>query len=411
MVYRGHSCGQRITKGATLMTPLRKHLLADMQTRNLPPETQQRYITEVVHLALYHRQAPNLLSIDEICNYLGRCQKALPAESYRETAEAIKFFYTQTLGRPWVGGPPSAAQEAQAGTSLARQSPEAPSLLLRQRMLDDMTVRGMAAGTQQQYLSACDRFEAYYRKSPEYLGLDHIKTYQLYLVREKKLAWSTLNIVVCALRFLYGTTLGKDWAIKHIPYAKLGRKLPEVLSLEEVAQFLKPIENIKHRAMLVTAYAVGLRLSEVASLRVTDIDSKRMVIRVQEGKGRKDRYVMLPPDLLALLRDYWKAVRPSGPWLFPGASAGQHLTSGALAKICARISERSGLAKKVTLRTLRHTFATHLLEDGANIRKIQLLLGHSSLSTTATYTHVATSEVCATRSPLERLPKDPEPVE
>jgi site-specific recombinase XerD len=395
------------------MTPLRRHLLADMQAQNLPQMTQQRYIVEVTHLALYHRQSPDLLSTHEICNYLERCQRALPAESYCEAEEAIKFFYTRTLGKRWVAGPPRTPPKTEAqvepSTPMHSQSAEASSVPLRQRMLNDMVVRGMATGTQQQYVSACARFAAYYRKSPEYLEISHIKAYQLYLVRERKVSWSTLNIAVCALRFLYGTTLGKDWAINHIPYAKRGTKLPEVLSLGEVAQFLKPIENIKHRAMLVTAYAVGLRLSEVASLRVADIDSKRMVIRVQQGKGRKDRYVMLPPDLLTLLRDYWKAVRPSKSyWLFPGATADQHLTSGALARICARISERSGLAKKVTLRTLRHSFATHLLEDGANIRKIQLLLGHSSLSTTATYTHVAASEVCATRSPMERLPKDPD---
>lgn len=245
------------------------------------------------------------------------------------------------------------------------------------------------------------------RQIPACLGLEHIRNFQIYLVHQKKLSWSTLNIAVCALRFLYGTTLGVDWDIKHIPYAKVGRRLPEVLSLEEVAQFLKPIENIKHRAMLVLGYAVGLRLSEVASLRIADIDSKRMVIRVKAGKGRKDRYVMLPPDLLTLLREYWKAVRPTGKvWLFPGAKPDQHITSDALGKICARIAKLSGLRKKVSLRILRQSFATHLLEDGANLRKIQLLLGHSSLTTTALYCYVAASEVCATRSPLELLPKD-----
>lgn len=387
------------------MTPLRKHLLADMQSRNLPQETQQLYIVEVTHLAMHHRKSPDLLGTQEVHSYLARCQRAFPAESYLKTEEAIRFLYTQTLRRQWVGEPAGVLPEApemKAGTSVP----------VRQRMLDDMAVRGMSPGTQHQYASVCARFAAYFGESPENLGPSHIKAYQVYLVRERRVAWSTLNIVVCALRFLYGTTLGKDWAIKHIPHPRLGKKLPEVLSLEEVAQFLKPIENIKHRAMLVTAYAVGLRLSEVASLRVGDIDSKRMVIRVQQGKGRKDRYVMLPPDLLTLLRDYWRLVRPSGGhWLFPGASADQHIAKGTLAKICTQISERSGLTKKVSLRTLRHSFATHLLEDGANIRKIQLLLGHRSLSTTATYTHVATSEVCATRSPLELLPKEPEPLE
>lgn len=392
------------------MTPLRKHMLADMQAQNLPEQTQQRYIVEVTHLAMQHQKSPDLLGKQDIRKYLDRCRQALPPEVYDGTEEAIRFFYTQTLRRTWVDGPAGTPPEAPAEQAGTPFQPEALASPLRQRMLDDMAVRGMSPGTQHKYVAFCARFAAFFRRSPEHLGPEHIRTFQVYLVRDRKVAWSTLNGAVCALRFLYGITLGKDWAITHIPHPKLGRKLPEVLSLEEVAQFLMPIQNIKHRAMLVTAYAVGLRLSEVASLRVADIDSKRMVIRVQQGKGRKDRYVMLPPDLLTLLRDYWKAVRPSGPWLFPGASPDQHLTRGTLAGICADISKRSGLTKKVTLRTLRHSFATHLLESGANIRKIQLLLGHSSLTTTAMYTHVAASEVCATRSPLELLPKKPEPL-
>jgi site-specific recombinase XerD len=274
---------------------------------------------------------------------------------------------------------------------------------LRQKMIDDMTVRRLSDGTQRLYLIACTSFAAYHRKSPEHLGPKDIQAFQLHLVRDKKVAWSTLNIHVCALRFLYGVTLGKDWAIKHIVYAKLPKKLPEVLSLEEVAQFLDCVGNIKHRAMLLVAYAAGLRLMEVACLRVADIDGKRMVIRVQSGKGSKDRYVMLAPALLVLLREYWKVVRPH-PWLFPGAVPDQHIAGGTLAKICFKAWQKSGLQKRVTFRTLRHTFATHLLENGTNIRVIQVLLGHRSLNTTATYTHVATSTICATPSPLGLLP-------
>ena len=383
------------------MTRLRRHMLADMQAHNLPEETQAQYIARVASLAAHYRRSPEDLRRSEVFGYLGLCRRSHPGDNYAVTVEALRFFYTETLGKKW--DPPAPPRE---------QRPAEQPKSLRQRMIDDMTVRGMAPGTQKVYVAACLRFAQHYNRSPEHLGLEHIKNYQLHLVRQKKVAWSTLNIAVCALRFLYGITLGKDWAVQHIPYAKQGRQLPEVLSLEEVAQFLKPIENIKHRAMLVTAYAVGLRLSEVASLRVTDIDSQRMVILVKAGKGRKDRYVMLPPDLLTLLREYWKAVRPGGNlWLFPGAKPDQHIASGTLAKICTKMSRRSGLTKKVTLRTLRHSFATHLLEDGANLLKIKLLLGHSSLLTTSTYLHVATSEVCSTRSPLELLPKESAPEE
>lgn len=275
---------------------------------------------------------------------------------------------------------------------------------LRQRMIDDMTVRNLAPTTIQVYIAAVAAFAQYHHASPENLGPGEIKAYQLYLVRVKQVAWSTLNIAVCALRFLYHVTLQKDWAIQHIVRPKSPKRLPQVLALEEVAQFLDPIKNIKHRAMLVTAYSAGLRLSEVARLRVVDIDSKRMVIRVVAGKGRKDRYVMLSPTLLTLLREYWKAVRPK-EWLFPGVNPDRHITAGSIGKACTRAWKASGLQKKVTMRMLRHSFATHLLEGGTNIRTIQVLLGHRSLNTTATYTHVATSTVCATPSPLDRLPQ------
>lgn len=231
-----------------------------------------------------------------------------------------------------------------------------PVTPLRQSMIDDMSVRGMAAGTQAHYISHCAQFAAFHKKSPEHLGLAHIKAYQVYLVRDKKVSWSTLNIAVCALRFLYTVTLGKDWDIRHIPFAKKAKKLPVVLSLEEVAEFLEPITNIKHRAMLVTAYACGLRLMEVASLRVTDIDSKRMMVRVEQGKGKKDRYVMLSQVLLELLREYWRRVRPQGPWLFPGGKPGEHISGGTLAKACRSAWEKSGLQKRVTVHTLRHSW-------------------------------------------------------
>lgn len=273
---------------------------------------------------------------------------------------------------------------------------------LRQRMIDEMTLKNLAPGTQDRYVRAVAAFALYFRKSPEHLGLAEIKAYQLYLVREKKFSWSSLNLAVCALRFLYNETLGKDWIVLHIVHPKREKHLPEVLSLEEIEQFLKPVVNIKHRAMLTTAYAGGLRLSEVCRLQVTDIDSKRMVIRVNQGKGRKDRYVMLSPVLLELLREYWRAVRPMR-WLFPGASPEKHITPNSLGRACTAAWTKSGLKKKVTVRQLRHSFATHLLEDGANIRVIQVLLGHRSLNTTAIYTHVATSTVCATQSPLDKL--------
>lgn len=274
---------------------------------------------------------------------------------------------------------------------------------LRQRMLDDMKLRNMSEGTQKRYVDAVAKFALFHHKSPDRLSLDDIRAYQLYLINEKKVSFSTLNIVVCALRFFYRATLHKEWVVEHVVYAKRGKKLPVVLSLDEVAQYLEPIANIKHRAMIMTAYATGMRRSEVACLTVPDIDSRRMVIRVAMGKGQKDRYVMLSPSLLVILRAYWRVVRPTH-WLFPGAKPDSHIQGAAIGKACAKAHRASGLEKKVSAHTLRHSFGTHMLEAGTNVRVIQVLLGHSSLATTTKYMHVATTTVCATPSPLELLP-------
>ncbi len=216
------------------------------------------------------------------------------------------------------------------------------------------------------------------------------------------------NQALCALRFLYNVTLGKDWIVKSIVCPKQEKKLPVVLSPAEVCQFFQAITNLKHRAILMTAYAAGLRVSEVVALRVEDIDSKRMVIRVRQDKGRKDRYVMLSPRLLDLLREYWKARRRrpelrSSPWLFPGQNPDRPMTSKPVHDACRTVRESSGLSKRVTVHTLRHSFATHLLEAGTDIRTIQVLLGHRSIKTTALYNHVSTAKLEATHSPLDRL--------
>jgi site-specific recombinase XerD len=197
-------------------------------------------------------------------------------------------------------------------------------------------------------------------------------------------------------------TLRKDWVVQHIAYPRLPRKLPIILSLAELQQFLEAIPNLKHRAALMTAYAAGLRVSEVVALKVADIDSQRMVIRVEQGKGCKDRYVMLSPRLLTILRTYWKRVR-SKEWLFPGAKPNQHLSVRTLQVICRNARQNSGLTKPVTMHSLRHCFATHLLENGTDLRTIQLLMGHRSLSSTGRYLRVATSSVCSTSSPLDLL--------
>jgi len=281
--------------------------------------------------------------------------------------------------------------------------------ILRQRMSEDMQLRNLALNTQVSYLQQVSCFARHFGKSPAELGEEQIRTYQIFLTTEKKLSPSSIHTAVAALRFLYKVTLKRDWTVEDaLPLPKKPQTLPVVLSPEEVQQFLACVESVKHRAILTTCYAAGLRISEAVHLKPTAIDSKRMVIRVEQGKGQKDRYVMLSPALLEILRSYYRLVRPR-EWLFPGDRPSQPITRDAVGNACEKALRLSGLAKPVTPHSLRHAFAVHLLESGADVRTIQLLLGHRGLATTARYLRIATSKVCATTSPLELLPH-PEPM-
>lgn len=275
---------------------------------------------------------------------------------------------------------------------------------LRQRMLDDMAVRNLAKNTQSAYLQQIVSYARHFHRPPEELGPEEIRAYQIHLTQTRMLAPSSVSIATGALRFLYKVTLKRDWAVDEIPMPKRPFKLPVILSPEEVDQFLNSIGSIKHRAILMTAYAAGLRVSEATHLKVTDIDSQRMMLRVDQGKGRKDRYVMLSPRLLEVLRTYWKAIRPT-LWLFPGDLPDQPISRDAVGQACQKAHRASGIKKPVTPHSLRHAFATHLLERGTDVRTIQLLLGHRSLATTSRYLKVATTTVCATTSPFDLLPK------
>jgi integrase/recombinase XerD len=273
---------------------------------------------------------------------------------------------------------------------------------LRRRMIEDMRLRNFAPGTVDVYVNCVARFARHFGKSPELLGPDDVRAYLLHLIEQRRSSWSYYNQNLQALRFLYNVTPGRDWVLKHLACPKRPKRLPVVLSGEELVRFFAAIASLKHRASLMTAYAAGLRVSEVTALHVEDIDSRRMVIHVRQGKGSKDRYVMLSPKLLELLRAYWKAARPRA-WLFPGSDPERPITTSAVRKACQRAREAAGLGKHVTVHTLRHSFATHLLEAGTDLRTIQVLLGHHSPRTTAVYTHVSPTAVRATTSPLDRL--------
>jgi integrase/recombinase XerD len=274
---------------------------------------------------------------------------------------------------------------------------------LRRRMIEDMQIRNLTPNTQRVYIAQVFRFACHFRKSPEHLGPAEIRTYLLHLVQDMHLAASSVIVAVSALRFFYTVTLKRTWVVKDdIPTGRQAKKLPVVLSKDEVAHFLGAVDNLKHRVILTVCYATGLRISEAVRLTPAAIDSKRMVIRVEQGKGRKDRYVMLPPKLLAMLRDYWTRTHP-GAWLFPGDRPDKPISPLTINHTCREVRQQCGIGKPVSPHSLRHAFAVHLLEAGTDLRTIQLLLGHRNLSTTAQYLMIATTKVCATASPLETL--------
>lgn len=272
---------------------------------------------------------------------------------------------------------------------------------LRRRMIEDMTIRNLSPATQRSYINAIQKFSRYFGRSPDRLDLDDVHAFQVHLA-STGISWASLNQIVCALRFFYGITLGQNDVPERIPYARAPRKLPIILSADEVVQFLEAVSSLKARVALTAAYAAGLRVGEVCVLNVDDIDSSRMVIHVRHGKGGKARYVMLSTELLGILRSYWRLARPKS-FLFPGRDPDKPIEPTVLNAACRSAVAATGLSKRVTVHTLRHSFATHLLENGTDIRIIQVLLGHAHLSSTAHYTQVSNKTIRSTTSPLDRL--------
>jgi site-specific recombinase XerD len=275
-------------------------------------------------------------------------------------------------------------------------------------LADTLAAHGRSPRTQETYTLMLRLFGRYLDdrrigKALDAVVPEDVEAYQRYLVTERKVGFSSFNQATCALRFFYRECLGKtDWTIARMPYQRKRRTLPEILSPEEVAAIFGACHNLKHKTLLMASYSGGLRLGETLGLLPSDIDSTRMMIRIEQGKGRKDRYVMLSETLLATLRTYWKAFRPVR-WLFEGKTKGQPLSPSTAEKVFTAAVGRAGIRKGVSFHSLRHAFATHLLEGGTNIRVIQALLGHQSLTTTQVYTHVAQTYVNATASPLDRL--------
>jgi integrase/recombinase XerD len=357
------------------MTPLRKKMFAVLRAKNLPLRTQKKYVAEVAAMAASYNKSPDRLTPEQVRDYLEDCARQMIADK----VAAFEIFYEGTLGWGWD------AEAMVPRPPRRNQTPWLPDNPLRQQMLQDMGLRNLTHRTQKEYLRWIGKFAGFHKESPGALGLDDVREYLVHLLNEKKRP-STFAVARAALKFLYTNTLRRPWElVDFLPVPKREKRLPVILDQSEVAHFLDSTKNVRHRAIMMTLYAAGLRVSEVINLRVSDIDSKRMMIRVEQGKGHKDRYVMLSPRLLEELRSYWKAMRPS-PWLFGGDSP---ISSRAIQKAVERTKKAAGLSKPVSPKTLRHCFATHMLESGAKIEQIQLLLGHRSLRTTMVYIRIS----------------------
>jgi integrase/recombinase XerD len=274
---------------------------------------------------------------------------------------------------------------------------------LRQRFVHDLQLRNYAPRTVTTYVAAVARFAGFHGRSPELLGPEPIRAYLLHLVHQRRASWSTFNQAASALRFLYRVTLGRPDVVPYIPYGKKPQTVPTVLSRDEVRRLLEAVPAGRFRLMLQLAYGCGLRVGEVVRLRVRDLDSGRGVLALRQAKGRKDRLVPLSPRLLEELRAYWRRARPAD-WLFPGPGASGHASIGQLQRVCRRAVRAAGLTKRAGMHTLRHSYATHLLEAGTDLPTLQKLLGHNQLATTLRYLHVGGDHLRATPSPLDQLP-------
>jgi len=272
---------------------------------------------------------------------------------------------------------------------------------LRDQMRVDLQLSGAKPITQKSYLREVDNLAKYFNRSPAELGEAELKDYLLYLIKERHLSEGTFRFYVAALKFFYRTTLKREWMVEKIRHPRAKRKLPIVLDLSEVKSLLAVTKNLKHKAILMITYSSGLRASETARLKITDIDSKRMTVRITQGKGGKDRYSILSQTTLELLRQYWRKYHPK-EWLFPGAKGYDHLSTNSIQQLFYKAKKQAGITKPASVHTLRHSFATHLIEAGTSLHHVQLLLGHRSPTTTTVYLHVSRLNLAQVTSPLDQ---------
>ncbi|MBI3863736.1 MAG: site-specific integrase [Planctomycetia bacterium] len=275
---------------------------------------------------------------------------------------------------------------------------------LRDRMEQDLILKGFEATTRRNYVLYCRKFAAHFGRSPEELGEADLREFLLHLIQVERVSYGTYRQIVAALKFLYEVTMKRSGVITRIPFPRHRRPpLPRVLRKDQIAILFAALKHPKYRAVLATCYAAGLRIKEACQLQIEDIDSRRMVIRVRSGKGAKERYTILSPRLLNLLREYWKIERPTD-WLFPGQRGKKPVSPASVRNVLKRAREQVGLGSWCTPHVLRHSFATHLLEAGTDLAVIKALLGHESIKTTCLYTHVSTKHIRTVTSPIDGLP-------
>jgi integrase/recombinase XerD len=365
------------------MTPLRKRMIEALEQRNFPPKTAAAYVAAVAAIAAFYSESPDRLSPSTVQAWLAIQRKTSHPRDVMVADAALSFFYAEVVTAPPIPTPKR------------RGSP------LRQRVTDELTRRNFSPRTISAYVGAIARFAAHFRRCPTLLGVEEVQAWQL-LLRQKKLSFSTYNTASCALRFLYCKVLGRSNMTAQIQFARRERKLPTLLSQDEVRALLAAVVGRRDRVVVTVAYACGLRVAELASLRVSDIDVARKLLHVHAGKGRKDRLVPLPDSLLALLAQHVDA-QQKGEWLFRGESEGRHVDARTIQRVVKEAAVAAGITKRVTPHVLRHCFATHMLEAGIDLHTVGALLGHNSPATTLRYHHMTRAVVTATRSPLDLL--------
>lgn len=374
------------------VTPLRRRMLERMEEKGLQPVTQAAYVRGVLRLCRHCGGCkPEAIELAEAHAYIAHLKTSGASTTLRShVSAALRLLYEDVLGQVW--------------------RPVSP---LRKRMIEDMQLRGFTRKTQLSYVRAVEGLTRFHRRSPDKLSDEEIRRYFVHLTCERKLARQTVTIALCGIKFLYESTLRRDFTVTGVPRPKREKKLPVVLTRGEVRAILSRVTEVRHRACLSLIYACGLRLGEACRVQVADIDRARGVLHVRQAKGAKDRYVPLPPSILPLLAACWRTHR-NPAWLFPavgrggihGGTSGQHAPLGTVQQVFRAALAVSGVRKHVSVHSLRHSYATHLLEDGVNLRLIQTWLGHNSPTVTAVYTHLTEQATSSAAQQVGRLMSD-----